>query len=123
MSAITDRFYALEAATHPKQRPTMGWRMSRDVAEAIGTEHGMTSSVPRFIMGYPVIVDDTLPPDSLLVEQKPKMGVDPAELTFGYEDEFLTELRAWAECHARLKAGTGNIDDVLGFIDWYQARK
>lgn len=34
--------------------------------------------------------------------------------------DVLTELEAYARSHGALKAGRGNVDDVLGFISWFR---
>lgn len=33
----------------------------------------------------------------------------------------LTELESWAQSHAALKGGWGNVDDIEGFIAWFRA--
>jgi hypothetical protein len=85
MSGIADRLYALEAAQLPRDRIAMRWRMSQDVADACAESAGYIArsvvSGHTLVLGYPVVVDDTLPPDSLFVEQAPRKR-EPSTVLF-----------------------------------------
>jgi hypothetical protein len=97
---IIDRLYAIEAARHLRERVSMRWRMSPDVAAACATAAGWPGVSVRTgrstILGYPVVVDDTLPPDSLDAEDAPRelAPLPPDSLD-----------AAWAEAEAALPEG------------------
>jgi hypothetical protein len=114
MSKIADRLYALEAEQHPRQRLSMRWRMSPDALEACATEAGIAyrSLVAErtMILGYPVVVDTSLLPDTIVAESERKpmtTGFAPVipELDWlaGLTDKVLGD--AWDEAEGALPEG------------------
>jgi hypothetical protein len=68
MKPLLKRIYGAEADMPPSLRHRITWRVSDDIAEALGKIRGYGYPPDRFILlGYPATVDHDLPPDSLVI--------------------------------------------------------
>lgn len=72
-----ERAFAVASATFPRppeNTKPYGWRVSRDVWEALvaafGTGDPGGPSPDAQLLGEPIEVDDALPPDSMFLEAK-----------------------------------------------------